>query len=255
MRVPVLATEKDTALHRRDPRAKWLVFFVFIAFMFAAPSWPWMVAAAGVGLLLAWTGRTPAKWLAVLWALQIPNFLALIVVPLLVDYFGDGTLQLGGSTEFSLKLGFAWSAALFVSIALFSTMQVDEMVDGLHGLRFPYVAGFTLGYMFLLMYTSVSDILRIADAMKVKGVNLETRNPGKLVAAVPRLMIPAMFTMVRRANTMMAVLEMRGFSASRRGARRVRMSFGAADAAMVAAALGCLGLAFLTRYNVLPAVV
>lgn len=184
--------------------------------------------------------------------LQIPNFLGLIVVPLLVDVLGDGRLHMGGSVEFSLKLGFAWSAALFVSIALFSTMQVEEMVDGLHGLRFPHVAGFTLGYMFLLMYTSLGSIFRIADAMKVKGVELETRNPFRLVAAVPRLMIPAVFTTIRRANTMMAVLEMRGFSASGRGARRVPMSFGRADAVLVGGALAVVALALADRFGVVP---
>jgi hypothetical protein len=33
-----------------------------------------------------------------------------------------------------------------------------------------------------------------SDAMKIKGVDLETKDPLRLLAAMPRLMIPALFT-------------------------------------------------------------
>lgn len=255
MRVPVLATERDTVLHRRDPRVKWLVFAILIAFLYTAPTWPWMLAMTGVGLGLAWAARTPPKWLAILWALQIPNFAGLVLVPVVSDLLAHGHIVLDASMRFGLKLGFAWSAALFVSIALFSTMHVDQLVDGLHGLRLPHVAGFTLGYTFLLMYTSLADIFRITDAMKVKGLRLETRNPARLLAGLPRLMIPAVFTIIRRANTMMAVLEMRGFSASTRGRRQAPMSFGPADAALLACAAAALGIALFARVGLLPTVI
>ena len=42
-----------------------------------------------------------------------------------------------GTLAFGLRLGFAWSAALFVSISIFSTMDIDEMTDGLRGLKVP----------------------------------------------------------------------------------------------------------------------
>ena len=79
---------------------------------------------AGVGLLLAWISRTPGTRLLVLWLLQVPNLLGLVVVPVLVSLARDGRVELTGGLQFGLKLGFAWSPALFVSILLFSSMQI-----------------------------------------------------------------------------------------------------------------------------------
>lgn len=250
MRVPVLASDKDTVLHRRDPRAKWAVFFAFVVLLYVAPTWHWMAALTVAGLLIACLGRASAKLLALLWALQVPNLLGLILIPLALAYFGESAVDLQQHAV-GLKLAFAWSAALFVSVSLFSTMRVEELVEGLHGLGLPHVVGFTIGYMFLLLYTSLSDVLRITDAMKVKGVELESRNPAKLTKSLPKVMVPAVFTIVRRANTMMAVLEMRGFSATSRRGRRVDLSFGSADATLVLLAVGVLAVAMLDRLQVL----
>lgn len=165
---------------------------------------------AAMGLLMAWVSRTPAKRLAILWLLQVPNFLALVLVPIVVSLADTGQLRLTSDLEFSLKLGFAWSAALFVTVPLFSSMRIEEIVDGLDGLRLPRLVGFTVGYAFVLLYSSAADIMRIADAMKVKGLRLESRKPFILFSAALRMTIPAVFTIIRRANTMMAVMELRG---------------------------------------------
>ena len=85
LRVPVLYTEKDTFLHRRDPRAKWLLFLLLVLFLYTAPSWPWMVGVAAVGLAMAAVAKLSWKWLLVLWLLQLPNSLALVVIPAVRD--------------------------------------------------------------------------------------------------------------------------------------------------------------------------
>jgi len=69
----------------------------------------------------------------------------------------------------------------------------------------PNIVGFTFGYAFLPTYTSVSDICRTAEARKVLGVAPETRSPLRREASVPRPLLRALFTVVRRPNTMMAV--------------------------------------------------
>lgn len=247
LRVPVLYTEKDTFLHRRDPRAKWLVFLVLVIFLYTAPTWPWMVAMAVLGLFMAFVARLSWKWVLVLWLLQLPNFLGLVFIPAARDIFAGNIQLFEGNLAFGLKLGFAWSAALFVSISLFSTMDIDEMTDGLRGLKVPEIICFTFGYAFLLLYTSLSDVFRIVDAMSVKGIKLRTKNPFRLVPNLARLMIPVIFTIVRRASTMMAVIQMRGFSFTEKPKRPMPYKFGALDAALVTGALVVFGLALAAR--------
>lgn len=247
LRVPVLYTEKDTFLHRRDPRAKWLVFVALVMFLYTAPTWPWMVTMALLGLFMAYVAKLSWKWVLVLWLLQLPNFLALIIILAARDLFAGDVQPFDGSLAFGLKPGFAWSAALFVSISIFSTMDIDELTDGLRGLKVPEIVCFTFGYAFLLLYTSLSDVFRIVDAMSVKGIKLKTKDPFRLVPNLAQLMIPVIFTIVRRASTMMAVLQMRGFSFTEKPKRPMPYNFGFLDAALAAAALTVFGLALAAR--------
>lgn len=41
--VPVLYQERDTVMHRRDPRVKMLLFALLFVFLFIAPTWQWML--------------------------------------------------------------------------------------------------------------------------------------------------------------------------------------------------------------------
>lgn len=210
--VPVLHTEQDTVLHRRDPRVKVGLFVLLIGFLFTAPGWQWMAILTALGALVCWLARVPSRYL--IWALvivQLPNFLGILSIPV-IGGLAAGDLKYDADIADGLKLVFAWAGALLLSFGLFSTMKVEELTRGLRGLKLPEAFCFAVGYSFLLLYLSLSDVLRIADAMKIKGVRLETRNPLHLLAAMPRLMTPALFAIARRGTTMVAVMEMRGFS-------------------------------------------
>lgn len=251
-RVPVLYTEQDTVLHRRDPRVKVFLFVLLLAYLFAAPSWQWMLILTGLGAVVCVLARVPVKYLV--WALvivQLPNFIGILSVPVIGD-LREGALHYDKDMAAALKLVFAWAGALLLSFGLFSTMKVEELTDGLRGLRLPEAACFAVGYAFLLLYLSLSDIFRITDAMKIKGVDLETKNPFRLLMSLPRLMIPALFTTVRRGMTMIAVLGMRGFTFSKRRRKSERAKFDVGDAAMLCCGLLIFGATLGARLDLLP---
>jgi energy-coupling factor transport system permease protein len=196
--------------------------------------------------------RVPPKYL--LWALvivQLPNFIGILSIPL-IEAWRAGELTFNKEIADGLKLVFAWAGSLLLTFGLFSTMNVEELTDGLRGLRVPEVACFSVGYAFLLLYLSLSDIFRITDAMKMKGVDLETKNPLRLLAAMPRLMIPALFTTVRRSTTMIAVLEMRGFSFSKPRPKRKPRKFDAGDAATLLCGFLIFSIVLCARLELLP---
>lgn len=251
VRVPVFYVEQDTLIHRRDPRVKLLWFILLIAILYMAPGWPWMVALTLLGLIMAALARVPMKWLVVLWLIQLPNFLGLVIIPIGKDLF-VGNLAVNENLAFGLRLGFAWMAALFISISLFSTMRVEELTDGLRGVGVPSVICFAVGYSFLLLYLSLNDIFRITDAMKIKGIRLETKNPIRLMLNLPRLMIPAIFTIVRRATTMMAVLQMRGFSFTKSRKKLTLPKFDLGDAAFLMSGLLVFGLVLGAQLDLSP---
>ncbi|MGQ9366392.1 energy-coupling factor transporter transmembrane component T family protein [Azospirillum sp. ST 5-10] len=247
--VPVLHTDRDSFLHRRDPRVKIGLFVLLVVFLYLAPSWPWMLGMTAVGVGLAVAARAPWRWLAVLLALQIPNVVGLVLIPA----FGpltSGSFAMTEELAFGLRLGLAWIAAILIGVSLLCTMDVDELMDGLRGVGLPKGFAFVVGYVFLLLYLSINDILRIADAMRLKGLGLSRRRPLRLLVNIPHLMIPALFTVVRRAQAMMSALDMRGFSFSgNTNARRTRLKFDLADGAALACGVLILASAGADRYG------
>ncbi|WP_299322926.1 energy-coupling factor transporter transmembrane protein EcfT [Parasphingopyxis sp.] len=217
MKVPVLHTGRDSFWRRRDPRVKWLLFFLLILLIYIAPDWTWMGAATLFGVLLAITARAPLGWLALLLLIQLPTILALLIIPML-----GGDFRFDDEFRFGLRLALGWVAAILIGVSLFSTMDIDEMVQGLRGLGLPSGFAFVVGYAFVLIYLSVSDLGRVLDSMRLKGVTLSIRRPIAFVGGLAKLFIPALITIVRRGGSMTAALEARGIGSGATVRQRTR---------------------------------
>ena len=252
LRVPTVFNDRDTVMHRRDPRAKVVGFLVLVALLYLAPTWEWMVALLVLGLGLAVVARVPPLWLGVLTLLLLPNVFFLLIMPIAPALLaGEATLSSIPGIESGLKLSLSWLAALFVSLSLVTTMRIEEMVEGFRGLGAPEVFCFAWQYTFLLLYLTINDIIRIVDAMKLKGLDLETRNPLTLAINLPKLFIPVIFTVVRRANTMMAVLQQRGYSFTERPAHAPESTLDVGDAAFVVGAAALVAVVSADRFGLL----
>ncbi|MFB6161657.1 MAG: energy-coupling factor transporter transmembrane protein EcfT [Haloferacaceae archaeon] len=240
-RVPVVYNDTDTWFHRRDPRSKLGVFVLMLLYMYLAPTWEWMLAMVVVGLGLVIGARVPPLWIGALLALQIPNVLGILAFPA-IQRMATGGSAFGGNFDFGLKLALSWQAALLVSASLFTTMELTEITDGLRGLGVPELACFTLEYVFLLFYVTISDLFRILDGMKVKGLGIETRNPIRFARNMPSLAVPMFMSVLQRSNTMMSVLTMRGYSFSREDRElRHELNFDAGDALLFGTGVVVLG--------------
>jgi energy-coupling factor transport system permease protein len=247
-RVPILYRERDTVIHRRDPRVKMALFALLFVFLFVAPTWQWMLVASVLGLTMAIVTRTPWKWLLALWLIHLPSFIVIVGIPAGKLLFEEG-LEMSEDIEEGLRLVLAWSGAIFVSLSLFSTMDSDDVTNGLWGLGTPAVAAFAVGLTYRLLYVTLNDILQIADAMKLKGIDLETKNPFRFVWNALQLSLPVLFTVVRRAPVLMAALEMRGFH--RQHSRKLpRINVG--DLAFLGTGVLVFGLALTDRLGRLP---
>lgn len=246
--VPVLYQDIDTPIHHRDPRVKVLLFFLLFIFLFIAPTWQWMLVPTILGLVIAMIARTSWKWLAVLWLIHLPTFIVLILIPTFSDLIaGDYGAALEAVTT-HLRLILAWSAAIFVSVSLFSTIEPNELKNGLLGLGVPPVIAFAIGLSYRLLYVTLSEIFQIADAMRLKGVELDWKKPFRFIWNSLRLSLPVLFTVLRRGPTLMAVMDMRGYSKSSNLG-----GLDLADILMLACGVLILGLAAAERFGLIPA--
>jgi energy-coupling factor transport system permease protein len=187
---------------------KWAAFFLVLVLIYIAPDWYWMVGAVAVGGLVAVTARAPLGWLALMLTIHTPTILALVVIPMLGE---DFTFDAGFA--FGLRMALGWVAAILIGVALFSTMEIDELVDGLRGLGLPSRFAFAVGYAFVLIYLSLSDLAMVTDSMRLKGHRLSLKHPLEFLRTVPIMLVPAMLTVMRRGGAMTGALETRGFAA------------------------------------------
>lgn len=247
-RVPVLYRDYGTIVHQRDPRVKILLLLLLFIFLFIAPTWQWMSLAVVLGLVTAVLARTPWRWLVVLWAIHIPTFVVLFLIPASSALFSRNYAKIAEAATGELRLIMAWTAAIVVSISLLSTMDPNDLVRGLRGLRLPRIAAFAVGLTYRLLYTTLAEAFQISKAMQIKGVEMETKNPFRLVWNALRISLPVLFAVLRRAPTLMATLDMRGFG--RRSSGLGKLDLG--DWLLLLLGIVIVGLALGDRVGLLP---
>jgi len=150
-----------------------------------------------------------------LWAIHIPTFLALLIIPAAGELFSGDFAALAETAAAELRLILAWSDAIIISIALLSTMDAESLTDGMRAMFFPPVVAFAVGLSYRLLYVTLGEAFRIADAMKIKGVDLTLKRPFRFLWNAIRLSFPLLFAMLRRGPTLMSSLAMRGYQTKR----------------------------------------
>lgn len=246
--IPVLYQEKNTFLHRRDPRVKILLFLILLAFILTARSWEWMAIALILSLILAAAARAPRGWILVLWAIHVPAFLVVLVVPLIQSGFQGDLSNFFEAAKGTVRLILAWTTAILLSVTLFSATSASSVAQGIRGLRLPPVVAlsFQLGYR--LLYTAMNEAVQISKGMRMKGVKLNPKRPLRFIWNSFRVAIPVTVSVIRRAPTLMSALQMRGISQRMPNLGK----FDGWDVFLLLIAIGLYVLAFLDAFGWLP---
>lgn len=246
--VPVIFQEKDSFVHRRDPRVKIALFLLLLVLVLTARSWEWMAVALIETLVLALAARAPVRWMLVLWLLHVPSFVLAFAIPL-VESWQAGTLApFRTSSGGMIRLVLAWTSAIVLSVALFSTTDARALTRGLRGLGVPSVVALAFQLSYRLLYALMEEAVRITEAMRMKGVRLDPRHPLLFVANAPRVAVPVTLAVMRQAPLVMAALHMRGIP-------RVPPRFGGIDlwdGALLGLGLSTWGLAAADALGWLP---
>ncbi|MFB2935111.1 energy-coupling factor transporter transmembrane protein EcfT [Aerosakkonemataceae cyanobacterium BLCC-F154] len=213
--VPTLYRDRDTIIHDRDPRVKILLLILLFFFIFLAPTWEWFALVTVLGLVLAVAAQTPWRWVLVLWAIHIPTFLALLIIPAGGELIAGNFSALAEAAAAELRLILAWTNAIIISVSLLSTIDAESLTDGMRALYFPPVVAFAVGLSYRLLYVTLGEAFRITSAMKIKGVDLSLKRPFRFIWNSLRLSFPVLFAVLRRGPTLMSSLAMRGYQTKR----------------------------------------
>jgi len=244
-----LYLDKDTAIHRLDPRTKLaLLLGSFVAAVLFQRPGP-LFALLLILLVYGAFGRSLEN-LRRIWFLLLGIAIFSIAS---WSVFARGTTPLFWRvTQESLAYGVGAAIkidGMIISGLIFlSTTRIEEVVLGLIRLRVPYQAAFAFSLGIRMVPTIIGTAMTVIEAQRSRGLDLESGGPlARLRNHIP-LLVPIFLQTLRGTDQLAKALESRGFGARRERTSYLEIGFHGADT--LALALGALVLAtfFVVRF-------
>lgn len=258
--------EKDTLLHRLDPRAKILVAAALFLFLWMRTDLHILALAVVPLVALVLLGGLTRRLLP---SLRFYGILGLFLVPgnallhslyaplggpeptVLLQVTPPGTFLLG--ELFLTREAFAFSLWVYVRLILMlvtvnvfvMSTDLDEVEALLYRLRFPDFFVLTLGFAFRFLPTLAEEASRIRDAQRARGLDPKAGGPLRRTwnSLIPVLM-PLIVNVLRRSLRLAEALETRATFVYPRRTSVTDLTFRGRDVAVSASALAILGLSF-----------
>lgn len=203
-----LYIEKDTFLHRLDPRTKTISLFVFFLISLVVTDLFFLLAISLLLLLLIiYAGATEnllhAGWLIVviscmciLFWLPARSFIYGVIVALRLDVM------------------------FFAGILFVSCGRVEEFSTGLNKIGMPYRIAFSISLAFILIPNLFGIIQNTVEAQQARGLDVKKGNVLQRAKKYIPLFIPVISLLVRDAHHLSMALESKGF-----GFKRIRTEY------------------------------
>src|ERR687893_1554910 len=233
---PSLYLDRDTWVHRLDPRTKiFLLLGMFaLPFVFLSPLY-----VLGVLALVLCFGYL-AESLVNLRRIWFILFMIFVVTPILWSIVGSGRTPLFLFVEREALL-YGLTAAQRIAITVIagmiflSTTRNEEVALGLVRLGIPYRFAFAVSTALRLVPTIVATGLTIGQAQRSRGLDLESGNIFERIRKHLPLLVPVFVTTVRSTNVFSMALESKGFGASPGRTYLLRIAMGRRDALVLLA--------------------
>ncbi len=253
----------DSALHRLDPRARIVAYFLIIL----AATFTAQPLGLGIGLLvvllLLQIGRIPLRFALRGLIPPLPFLLILAVLQIFVavrppdaePLFAWGFFKVYSAGLVSAGMLLVRFCVLILALSLASfTLSTSEMIHGLERLLSPFARlGIPTHDLVMIVQVTVRFIPflamateRIAKAQASRGADWGTRKGGLLqrTRQIIPLIVPLFLTSLRRAEILALAMDARGYGSQQQRTSMIEMHFHWRDAAAVALA-AALGLAIL----------
>ncbi|HSB07591.1 MAG TPA: energy-coupling factor transporter transmembrane component T [Thermodesulfobacteriota bacterium] len=212
-----LYLERDTWIHRLDPRTK--IMGVLIGFMICLCfNHPLYMAAISFSVLLI---GLSAKAMPNFWRLRMILLLLVLSGGVLWPFFVEGRTHLWGwgplkvSTEsllFGIAMGLRLATFVAIGLIFLSTTRNEELTNGLIRMGLPYPIAFAFSTALRLIPTFAGAGVTIVQAQISRGLDLESGNIWSRVGKFIPLAVPLFIYALRHTNLLAMALESKGFS-------------------------------------------
>src|SRR5215218_7293569 len=244
---PSLYLDRDTWVHRLDPRTKMflLVGMFVLPFVFLNPLYE--LAVLALVLFFGYLAQSLVN-LRRIWFILVVIAIFTIV---LWSIFGTGRTPLFLFVEreallYGVAIAIRIDTTIIAGMIFLSTTRNEEVAIGLVRLGIPYRFAFAVSTALRLVPTIVATGLTIGQAQRSRGLDLESGNIIQRIRKHLPLLVPVFVTTVRSTNVFSMALESKGFGAlpGRTFYLRTAMSWRDALVILVFLALlaGCIAL-------------
>jgi energy-coupling factor transporter transmembrane protein EcfT len=249
----------DSIIHRLDPRVKIISTILLSIFVFRGPVAVWIVLTFGLMVLIAVAGfsyrfltgslRPVRFFLLLFFVLHLFFTQGKTIGPL--SWWGVSVTEEGlarGMTvvwQFSLLI---WGAAVLTATTSPSELviAIDRLLNPLKKIGIPCHDIATMASIALRFFpVFLEELENIREAQSARGAEFKTGGPLKRVKTASGLLVPLLFSFVRRAENLAVAMEARAYASGPRTYMKDLRMTGADYAALVIAIL-LTGLLFLS---------
>ncbi len=244
---PSLYLDRDTWVHRLDPRTKIFLLLGMFALPFVFLDPLYVLAVLALVLFFGYLARSLTN-LGRIWFILLA---ILVITTILWSIVGSGRTPLFLSVEReALLYGFSTALRIIITVVagmiFLSTTRNEEVAIGLVRLGIPYRFAFAVSTALRLVPTIVATGLTIGQAQRSRGLDLDSGNIIQRIRNHLPLLVPVFVTTVRSTNVFSMALESKGFGAGSGRTFFLHTAMGRRDAlvmvAFVALLAGCIAL-------------
>jgi energy-coupling factor transport system permease protein len=245
-----LYLDKDTVIHRLDPRTKaFLLLTAFaISVMFKHPLFVLGMAA------LIFIHTTVAQAWSNVFRLRTLIFLISIMGIVLWAFYAQGDTPLFWKIELepvlygvgnSIKL----ASMMIAGITFLSTTTNEELSHGLIRLGLPYPVAFAITTALRLVPTFVGTGATIIEAQRSRGLDLEQGHIFERMRKYVPLLVPVFLLAIRGTESLAIALESKGFRAPGERTFLFQVQYQKGDYAFLALIVVVVALAGYLRFS------
>ncbi len=245
---PSLYLDRDTFVHRLDPRMKMVLLLgtFVLAFVFLDPLY--LAGVMALVLLFGYLAESLVN-LRRIWFILVT---IAIVSTVLWALFGSGQTPLFLFVEWeALLYGIAVALRIDITVVagmiFLSVTRNEEIATGLARLGIPYRFAFAVSTALRLVPTIAATGSTIGQAQRSRGLDLESGNVLERIRNYVPLLVPVFISTIRSTNVFSMALESKGFGAGSKRTFFLRISFGWRDAVALIVFAVLLGGAIALR--------
>lgn len=207
-----LYLDKDTFLHRLDPRTKLLVVLATftVALMFDALQV--LLALTAIILIYGYMGKVLSNLKRIRAILLMIAFFSIV----LWSFTGGGATRLLGPITlegiiYGFIIGVKFDVMIISGMIFLSSTKIEEISLGLVKLRVPYRGAFAFSTAIRLVPMIVGTSYTITQAQKSRGLDLDSGTFIQKFKKYVPLLIPTLISIIRGTNVFAMALESKGF--------------------------------------------